>query len=157
MDSPTCKQSRQDPDELVELLKDQLHLYRRLNQLARRQRDLITHEDPQELLALLGDRQQIVQHLTSLNAKLAPIQSYWKNHHDQLPADIRHEAETVLSEVSTLLRDILSMDEQDSRLLSARRSQTAGAMRMLNKCGEAVSAYGMNGNRERIIGTDKSA
>lgn len=144
---------------MISILEEQLHHYRQLKSLSDRQRDLITREDPQELLALLGERQHIVHKLTNLSQKLAPIQEYWTENYQSLAPVLRREVDDLLEQVSKTLQHILRADEEDARILTSRKSQTAQQAAALTIRRQASRAYtqGTLPARRHLIKTDESA
>jgi hypothetical protein len=125
----------------MSLLRRQRDLYRRLHRLAECQRGLVAENDSGPLLSLLGDRQKVIRSLLEVGQELAPHREDWPRTRDTLAAGDRQEAEQILAEVSTILGQVIAADEQDSRLLSARKVQTAQALQGVHSDRAAVSAY----------------
>ena len=75
----------QSPDQLLELLREQRHLYRNLQSLSERQRRLISGDRPELLLNILRDRQMLVTQLARVNEQLSPYRNRWQEIYGQLP------------------------------------------------------------------------
>ena len=118
----------QDVAAVMSLLRRERDLYRRLHRLAERQRGLVAENDSGSLLSLLGDRQKVIRSLLEVGQELAPHREDWPRTRDTLSAGDRQEAEQILTEVSTILGQVIAADEQDSRLLSARKVLFRGAV-----------------------------
>jgi hypothetical protein len=126
---------------LIELLQRQVALYEQLAVMSRRQRDLIATDDPQDLLALLGQRRQVVSGLAALDGQLAPLQVYWREYRDEMPAAERRTVEALLQQASTTLKNVLAADAEDAQRLVARKENTGREMNQLNTGRQAFNAY----------------
>jgi len=140
-----------DGTELMDLLRRQRDLYVCLRRLADRQRRLVADDDPTALLSLLGDRQRLTRELLEVGRHLSPYRESWPATRASLePSDCR-EAERMVAESGALLQRIIEDDEQDARLLSARRTLTATRANGLRSERAALSAYasavGQSGGR----------
>ncbi len=151
--------SEVDPEMLVTRLRRQLGLYHRLKRLSQRQRDLITSDHPQQLLVLLAERQKLVDELTSLNQSLVPFQEYWRKNHESVTPSLRRQADQLLKEAAEALQSILKIDDEDARILAARKAQAAEQVASLAVSRQAFRAYGAdaNQNKRQLIRTDESA
>jgi len=131
----------QGANMLLKLLRRQRDAYRELQRLADRQRRLIAQDDPSELLTVLGRRQKLTQELVVLGQELAPHREDWSATCVGLDPGDRKDAERMLAEASALLGRIIQDDEQDARLLLARKTQTATQLGTVRGERRAVAAY----------------
>ena len=129
------------PEEVMELLRDQASLYGRLESCASRQRSLITADDSSLLLSLLAARQKLATELTQISTRLAPVRRDWSSYRERLSSIERAEADRLLAETSECLGRVIESDEQDARLLSARKRFVAEGLRATHATGQALSAY----------------
>lgn len=129
------------PDAVLAILKEQRTLYTELDSLASKQRSLITGDDPNRLLTLLAKRQRVSVSLTDVARRFEPIKENWEQIKKGFNAAQRVEAENLLDDIRMYLRRVIEGDEQDARLLSARKQATAGALRQSHVAQQAVSAY----------------
>jgi hypothetical protein len=134
------------------LLRRQQALYGRLHRLAERQRGLIATNDSGSLLTLLGDRQKLVESLMQVSQELAPHRDAWAKTRRSLSKEDQAEADHILADVSRMLGQVISADERDARLLSARKAQTAGALQELRCDQQAVSAYAASARQAGVSG-----
>ncbi len=132
---------------VMDLLRRQHDLYSRLHRLAERQRGLIAANDAGTLLTLLGDRQKLVESLLEVGQELAPHRASWARTRETLGEQDRGEAERILAEVSQLLGQVIAADENDARLLSARKAHNAASLQTLRSDQQAVSAYAASARR----------
>ncbi len=130
-----------DPKRLIGLLIEQRDLYRRLRELSEQQRTLITGDRPEMLLNILRERQTLVGALSRLNEQLAPYRRNWEPLYAGLPEESRNEANQLLQEINGLLRVILRTDQEDSKLLSARKQSVARELDALSGVQSANAAY----------------
>jgi hypothetical protein len=128
-------------DQVMRMLERQRDLYRGLERLARRQRDLVAKEDPAALLTLLADRKRLTQDLTDLTQQLAPVRASWTQARRILSTAQRDEAERILQEMGQIVHGITTSDEEDARRLSARKARTAAQIQAVTSDRKAISAY----------------
>jgi hypothetical protein len=146
-------------EELISLLRRQVSIYTRLEQLSGRQRGLIAAEDQQQLLTLLAERQKLVDELSALNQGLIPLQKYWRANRESVAPSLRTEADQLVVRAGEILQRILGADEQDARILSARKAQTAKQVTVLAQGRQAFEAYGggVRQHERQLVRTDESA
>ncbi len=130
-----------DPNHLLELLRSQLALARRLQDLSRRQRTLVTRQDAAPLLALLAERQELMNEMGAAARRLAPVQEYWRERPQIFPADIRPEAEQLFDQVAETFQGVLRTDAEDSRILAARKVRTKEELQANQVGRQACTAY----------------
>ncbi|MFQ5461712.1 MAG: hypothetical protein ACE5E5_03700 [Phycisphaerae bacterium] len=128
-------------DEVVDWLRAQRALYAKLESMASGQRDLITGDQPTMLLGLLADRQRITNDLTDLAHRLEPVWRDWKRQRLRLSELQRREAESILEDIRTKMRKVMDRDEEDARLLLARKQAIGHSMKSTHSSAEAISAY----------------
>jgi hypothetical protein len=148
-----------DAEALISLLRRQVTVYTSLEQLSRRQRDLIAAEDQQQLLTLLAERQKLVDELSGLNQALVPLQEGWRTHRQTVAPTARAEVDRLVRRAGEILQRILATDERDARILSARKSQTATQVAALAQGQQAFAAYGEGSRsfKRQLVRTDESA
>ncbi len=128
-------------DRLIVLLTQQRDLYRELEGLAKRQRELISGQRPERLIDVLRERQGLVGRLAQLNVELAPYRRDWSTACDHLSPAARQEAQDLLDEINRLLRVILDTDREDSSLLAARKAAAGAELRTMGSSQAAAQAY----------------
>ncbi len=143
--------------EMVSLLREQVSLYGRLEKLASRQQSLVADEDTGPLLTLLAQRQKLSAELAGMRTRLEPIRRDWDRHRDGLSGAERVEADRLLKETRRLLRNVIQRDEEDARLLAARKEAIAVALRSSHSTEQALSAYrAPDGDSGRISHLDEA-
>lgn len=130
-----------DDGVVLDMLREQASLYARLEVYARRQRELVSGDDTGPLLAVLADRQRLSAELAELGATLAPYRRNWERYRGGLNEVGRSEADRLVAETAACLRRVMESDEQDARLLSARRTLTVREMQSTRAAGTAMAAY----------------
>ena len=135
-----------DAEKVICLLRRQVGIYTHLEKLSGRQRDLIAAEDQQQLLTLLAERQKLVDELGALNR-------------ETVVPSLRTEADQLVGCAGEILQRILGADEQDARILSARKAQTANQVTALAQSRQAFDAYGAGErtHQRQLVRTDESA
>ena len=129
------------PDEILALLREEALLYARLQANSSRQRSLVIGEDMGALLALLADRQRLSVELTRVGTKLAPTRRDWPTYRRRFTASQRDQADQLVSAITDRLRRVMDSDEEDARLLCARKQAAAEALRSTHAAAEAMAAY----------------
>lgn len=129
------------PENILSLLHEQVEMYGELAGYAGEQRSLITREDTGPLLAVLAKRQEISSRLDDVIRRLEPVRRDWESHRARFDSTQRLEAEDLLADIKSRLRDLIDRDEEDVRILSARKQAVASAMRSTHSSGQALCAY----------------
>jgi len=131
-----------DAERVLALLERQRDLYRRLKDLAARQRQVVTAQEPERLLEVLAERQRHVEVLSCVNEELRPIRDRWPAIHARMTPGQQERATALVKDVQRTLAGILEGDEEDARLLSARMSTIRQEALGLAACSRANAAYG---------------
>ena len=153
----TTVDPRETPEEVLGLLRAQIPLYIKLESHALRQRSLITGDDSRSLLSLLADRQRISADLARLASRLKPVRRDWASYRQGFTPAQREEADRMLAEIHEHLQRVIETDEQDARLLAARKQAVADELRATHSASQAVSAYRTSsGGVERLDRWDDS-
>ena len=134
-------QSTTSPARLLELLSRQHGLCDRLVHLTEQQRPLVSGGDADRLLALLGERQKLILEMEQVARELRPMQADWRNVRAALPADEGAKADELVAGIERLFAKVMEADDQATRLLSARRGQTAQAISDVRASRAAGAAY----------------
>lgn len=132
------------PESLIGLLTEQRDLYRKLQELSDRQRDLIAGDRPEQLLSILRDRQTLVTALARVNEQLAPYRRNWQSIYETLPERDKRNASELLEQINGMLQVILRTDQEDQALLSARKQAVARSLNDVNGGRAANAAYARN-------------
>ena len=135
------------PEGLIELLKEQRDLYRRLQELSLRQRRLIAGDRPELLLNVLRDRQTLVLAAAKINEQLSPYRRDWERICAALPEEVHRSAAGLLVEIDGLLQVILQADQEDQALLSARKQAAARSLSDVSGGRAANAAYAPQASR----------
>ena len=135
-------------ENTLSLLREQVVLYTELAGYADEQRSLISMEDTGPLLTVLAKRQALSAKLGDVVNRLEPVRRDWETYRTRFDSTQRIEAEGLLADIQSRLRELIDRDEEDVRMLSARKQAVASAMRLTHSTGQALSAY-----RDDGIGT----
>ncbi|MGD9692876.1 MAG: flagellar export chaperone FlgN [Phycisphaerales bacterium] len=122
----------------LRLLERQRDALRQVGELARAQRNLIEREDTDGLLALMTQRQTALQEATSAGEELLAMRSATAQVDDAHSAEI----ERLRDEVSALVQEISTLDEEDRRTLERKRERVLEEMSGVSRAREAAAAYG---------------
>ena len=127
------------PEEVLQLLEEQAKLYEQLAVLAGRQRTLITADNAEPLLGILAQRQRLTTRIAHLADQLKPVREQWPAYRARLTPAQQQRADHLLTSVQQLLSRVMASDEQDAKLLKARKEATANGLRG-NQANRAVLA-----------------
>lgn len=128
-------------EEVFELLREQVTLYGQLESFAARQRGLVSGDNTGPLLAILADRRKLSHQLAEIGSRLAPVRQEWAAFSACLSSERRSEAEHLVSEAGDRLHRVIKSDEEDARVLSARKQAVAASLRETHATGAAIQAY----------------
>ena len=144
----TATQSMEVGSRLIHLLTQQQLLYRQLQELARKQSDLVDGKDPETLLRVLAGRQRLIDRLSAIDRELRPIRRDWQEIARSLPADQRERAQELVSSVQEILAEILARDARDTQKLSNQHEEVGGALRVATAGKRVHHAYARAGTAE---------
>ena len=152
-----------DPDDrdvatAISLLREEAGLYDNLEELARRQRDYVAADDATRLLTVLVDRRKLSDDLQRIGQHLSPVRRSWEAYRKRLSESQRSEVEGLIGKTANCLKRIMERDEEDVRVLSARKEMVAVGLRATHVSGEALAAYGAPGmDRSRPGSLDEAS
>lgn len=150
IDVQTEPRATTEPDEsdvatAMSLLREEAVLYDSLEELARRQRDYVACDDATRLLTVLVDRRKLSDDLQRVGKRLSPMRSSWDAYRKRLSESQRSEVEGLIGKTAECVKRIMKRDEEDVRVLSARKEMVAVGLRATHVSGEALAAYGAPG------------
>ncbi len=147
MDVSRMAVAKEDTNEqrLIGLLRHQQVLYRRLRQLAERQKTLVLESDAAALIELLSERQRLVDGLLGLNGQLAPFRARWSDVFGSLTEPSRRAVAEMLEEANQSLGAIIEGDQRDSATLTARKQGMAEELTGFGAGGRVTAAYAASG------------
>lgn len=146
--TPTSK--AYSTENILSLLQEQVDLYAELADYAEQQRSLIPEEDTGPLLTVLTKRQKLSAKLGDVVRRLEPVRRDWVTYRTRFDSAQRLEAEGLLADIKTRLRALIERDEEDVRVLLAKKQAVASAVRSTHSAGQALSAY-----RDDLAGADR--
>jgi len=129
------------PQRLLQLLREQVSLYGQLESLAAKQKECISDDDTSPLLSILTQRRTISARLSAIATGLRPIRANWPEIRNQLESSHKTEAEKLWDMTKKSLDRLMAGDEQDARLLSARKESVRRALRETHTSTHALNAY----------------
>lgn len=151
--SGTESPQRLDEQQVLALLTRQRDLYRELKSLADRQRGVVTSSEPEALLTILAERQKVVNRISGLDGDMKAVRAAWPELSEAMPLPAREQADVLIREVQSLLADILAGDDQDAKLLSARKQSVRAESQTMAAAKRAHAAYGA----ATVTGSPKTA
>lgn len=129
------------PQRLLSLLREQASLYMQLEQLAEQQRTLISADDSGLLLSVLAQRRTLSARLGSIANGLEPVRYHWPEIRERLSSDLKIEAQNLWNQTRKSIDRLMKSDEQDVRLLSARKESIRRELRSTHSTTHAITAY----------------
>lgn len=150
MTTATETKTPSTPEAILDLLSAQASLYDRLESYAVHQRALIQSDDPQPLIGVLAERQKLVVELADIAGRLSGVRKRWESCLESFDPDQRKQADELLSKAREHLKRVLAHDDEDARLLSAKKQaaiQEASEVQTTARAMEAYSAPVSTGGR----------
>lgn len=108
-----------------------------LLQLTDRQRDRVAAGDLDEVIEILERKSRVLNRLREGHTEVAA----WQDTRDQLPAEHRHECETLLAECENDLQTLQTLTIEDQRDMAARRDETLQKLQQVTAASETHTAY----------------
>ncbi|NOT02030.1 MAG: hypothetical protein HOP29_15560 [Phycisphaerales bacterium] len=139
--------------ELVGQLEAQREVCVRLRQMAHAQRRLVTLEDPARLMALLADRQRLTDELRMVSDRVGNTTERLDAARERMTKEAVARAEELQSDVRLIVQEIMMADENDARLLTARKQQMKAAISNAANGQAALSAYRSGRSVETTMGS----
>ena len=133
--------TRDSVSDVLGLLDRQVSLYGKLETLAQKQRALITNEDTAPLLKVLAQRQRLTTALQEINDQIAPFRSDWPRFKQSMAPIDRARVEELVRQANERLGNLLDQDEQDVRMLSARKQRVGSMLKGVCSGKQAIAAY----------------
>lgn len=130
-----------ETDVLTELICRKRHVLSELRDLSRRQVAVVAEGDTASLLGLLATKQTLLDELRATDRKLDPFRDQdpegrrWRS-----PVD-RRRCQEASEACTSLLREILLLDEHSETGLRQRRDQAAERLQGAHSADEARHAY----------------
>lgn len=134
------KQER--PDGLFALVREQIGLYEKLEELSLRQHGLVEDEDTDALLAVLGERQRLIEDISAVASRMTPYRAGWDDHVGKLGEGDRQSLRQGLDSLASMMARIASRDEHDRRTMEDRRQRVQSQIAGVKRGGAAVKSYG---------------
>jgi hypothetical protein len=123
------------------LLDRQHELLVGLDEMGRRQMDLIADDRADLLLDLLAERQHVIDQLQKAAAALEPLRAAWGETVATLPEAVQDSVRRRLDGVSMLIDRINARDVEARRTLAKRRDEVALELLNVGRGRGAVAAY----------------
>lgn len=129
------------PQRLLSMLREQASLYMQLEKLAEQQRNLISADDSGPLLSVLAQRRNLSARLGSISNGLEPVRCNWPEIREHLSSDLKIETQNLWNQTRKSINRLMKSDEQDARLLSARKESVRRELRSTHSTTHAITAY----------------
>lgn len=138
------------PSSVLRMLDMQAALFHRLENLSRRQGDLIIRDDAGPLLALLNERRQVTSDLLELGQRLGPVRRAWAAYRGRLEGEDADRADKLVAQISERMERVIQRDEADARILAQRKSQAGSAIGEVAASQHVISAYASRAAPRRL-------
>ena len=138
---PAASDHEINSEVLISLLRKQLDSYKQLHELSNQQAQLVTQGHPGQLLEVLAKRQSLVDALTQINGELQPYRHQWKKVLSTLSPHEHQQVRQLVTQVETLLADIIKQDNHDRQQLELSKGLVADALSKTTQASAAMTAY----------------
>ncbi|MFT5424236.1 MAG: hypothetical protein ACI89L_002030 [Phycisphaerales bacterium] len=122
-------------------------LYRRLDELARGQGELLEADRTEELLGLLNERSGVIDQIKQIAATLHPVMDGWDRLGATVPEPTRGTLGNALEEIRSLTATILDRDREHTEVLIEHKNSIAGELTSVVKGRAAIGAYSGQANK----------
>lgn len=125
---------------LVHLVSEKRQCLARVYDLSQRQMACVTSGDVEALLEVLAAKQRILTELQALDRQLKDYGALDIDR-DSIPEEFREAISTVVTECRTMLKQILDMESECSRILEQRKNDVARQLAEFHDFMQARVAY----------------
>jgi excinuclease UvrABC nuclease subunit len=126
---------------LIELLQRQEAVVEELAALARQQAELIRQSRTDALLGLLTRRQELIERFAGAQDELARLTADLERRLETVTGAQRDRIQTLLSDISGRLAQVMERDEEDQQVLEAARTRTRDELAAVGTTRQARRAY----------------
>ena len=138
--------SRSLANDLQDSLRQQVSLLEQIHRLAGGQVSLIDASEYESLLTLVEQRQQIVHELEVIDTRLRPLIEQLSPIMAELPSAILNEVQGSRMRITTLVQEIVAIDEEASVRLRRDRDHCRAALESLATTQRAQRTYRPEGS-----------
>lgn len=117
-------------------------LYGQLDEMSRRQGELLAGDKMDALLALLRERQGVIDRITVAAAELGPYVRDWDELSGRLDEPTRTRIRAGIDEIEVAAKTVGERDEEHRRALESQRHRVADQLAGVGRGRAALSAYG---------------
>ncbi len=129
------------PADLRSGLDRQRELYRRLFAHAVRQRDALRSGDTAALLPIVEEKRSLLAAGEEVDRALAPWRERWAELRGHLDADDRAGVDALVGQVEEVLRALLAIEEECTRMVEEGLTVTRGEIQKVTDARKLQSAY----------------
>ena len=134
-------------DRLAELVGQKRQVLAQLRQVAVRQGELVEAGDAATLLKLLAAKQNLLGGLQKVERALAPFHGQDPDARAWPNATARAACAADAAECSRLLEQVMQLEREHERRMTARRDHVAQQLRVAHAAHQAAGAYGQQATR----------
>ena len=116
-------------------------IYRRLLGLTRNQSEIMKAGVSPELLDLARAKEEELARLAEIEIRMGPVRSAWTELRERISGELRSKVQAVVGRVGEVLRELLRMEDEESRVLAAKREETIAQIRRLDSARKVRGAY----------------
>jgi hypothetical protein len=129
---------------LADLMQKKRKCLEQLRELGRRQLELIAGGDATELLRIAAAKQQLIVALQMIEKRLTPFHEQAPEARSWASPEARSRCAADAEACRLLVQEVMAMEQDGERQLTARRDGVATQLRMAAQGGRVREAYGAN-------------
>ena len=129
-------------DAFVAALREQKEKYREMVTLVEGQTALMASGEPDALMGLVERKQALMGEIEILEKDLAPVRAKWPELRSGLDAGAIGDVETAVGETRSVLKQLVTLEEEGQALLMKRRTTAEDRIKDLMTKKKARGAYG---------------
>jgi hypothetical protein len=114
---------------------------RQLLDLARQQNRFIQSNDYSQLMSILGQKQRILGRMDEFNRRHADLARKWITLRETGQTDLRGRCETALSEIETILAELLELEKEGAEHLTQHRDATRRQLESISQGSRVHDVY----------------
>jgi len=139
--APSRDASRNELEQMVELLTRQSELYSQLAELSQQQEQQIEQGNAEQLLALLGRKQAVIDSVTMINDMLRPLRDRWQGVAERADPQDRQRVNELAQCVQEQVEAIIEQDRVAEQRLAHTKQTLGEEIAQTGQAGVAMNAY----------------
>jgi len=117
---------------LLTALSNHYRTYQNLYKLSKKQNDFLKNKEMDSLFETTPKKENLVESLKLSEKEINSYQRKWNDLRDNLSFEDRQEVQKVLENIQSVVKDLLSMENENKKLLENQKSEVKSSLSRLS-------------------------